>query len=166
MARQSRTYGDKNNKLNITSMMDAFTIVLVFLLKSFAAEGNLLTQADNLKLPYSVSQKQPTEVALLVVVDADQVLIDNVPVIETKLVRAQDSLLVAPMVEELKKKRAAEKKAALIRGDDGDGEEGGKVIVQLDKNTEYDIMYKVMATCGFAEYNNVAFAVVQRTPGD
>ncbi len=165
MARKGRSYGDKESNLNITSMMDAFTIVLVFLLKSFAAEGNLLTQADNLKLPYSVSQKQPQEVSLLVVVDAEQILIDNVPVIETKLVRAQDSLFVAPMVKELQKKRDEEKKRALIKGDEGD-EKGGSVIVQLDKMTDYDIMYKVMATCGYAEYNNVAFAVVQRTPGD
>ena len=73
--RKSRTYGEKEASLNITSMMDAFTIVLVFLLKSFAAEGNLLTQADNLKLPYSVSQKQPTEVSLIVIVDADQIIV-------------------------------------------------------------------------------------------
>ena len=55
--RQPRRYGSGSAKLNITSMMDVLTIVLVFLLKNFESEGNLLTQADNLKLPYSVSKK-------------------------------------------------------------------------------------------------------------
>ena len=50
--------------LQITSMMDMFTIILVFLLKSFSAEGSLLTNADNLVLPNSQSKKKPTEVNL------------------------------------------------------------------------------------------------------
>jgi biopolymer transport protein ExbD len=148
--------------LNITSMMDMMTIVLVFLLKSFDAEGNLLTQAENLRLPLSVSRKNVKEISLTVIVDNAQILVDGTVVANTEEVRNQDSLVVAPMLTVLKEKREAEKKHAMSKGTDDAGEESGKVIVQLDKNIPYDIMYKVMATCGFAEYGNVAFAVVQK----
>ena len=47
-------------ELNITSMMDMFTIVLVFLLKNFATEGNLMTSADNLILPKSANSPGET----------------------------------------------------------------------------------------------------------
>ena len=61
---------------------------------------------------------------------------------------------------QLEKKREEEKKAALAQGNDPDT--GGKVVVQLDKNMSFDVMYKVMATCGWAGYSNVSFAVVMK----
>ena len=33
---------------------------------------------------------------------------------------------------------------------------------QLDKNTPYDIVTKIMATCGYAGYTNIKFAVTKR----
>jgi biopolymer transport protein ExbD len=38
----------------------------------------------------------------------------------------------------------------------------GKIIVQLDKNIEFDVMFKVMNTCGKSGYNNMNFAVMER----
>ena len=57
-ARQARRRRNPEDvKLNITSMMDMFTIILVFLLKNFSTEGNL-TPADNLTLPKSTVEKE------------------------------------------------------------------------------------------------------------
>lgn len=164
MAKRVRKYGTGETTLNITSMMDMFTIVLVFLIKQMDAEGNLLTQADNLKLPMSTSRKTSQEVQLTVVVDAGHVLIDNQQIAVTDSIAAQDTLMVEAMIPVLEEHRENEKKAALAKGDSPDG--GGNVIVQLDKNMEYDVMYKVMATCGWAGYNNVAFAVIQKGGGE
>jgi biopolymer transport protein ExbD len=159
MAKKTRKFGDKDGTLNITSMLDMFTIILVFLIKQMDAEGQLITQAENLKLPGSTSQKTPAEVSLQVVVDRNYVLIDGQQVIETEKVAAHDSLLVGTMVSVLEEKREAEKKHALAQGEDAD--EAGQVIVQLDKNMNYDTMYKVMATCGWAGYNHISFAIIQ-----
>jgi biopolymer transport protein ExbD len=164
MARKARSYGKKDEGLQITSMMDMFTIVLVFLIKQMDTEGNLMTQADNLRLPFSTSKKISQEVALTVVVDVNHILVDGQQVSETEQVAEQDSLMVAPMLTVLEQKRGEEKAAAMARGEDPD--ESGSVIVQLDKNLEYDIMYKVMATCGYAGYNNIAFAIVQKISED
>jgi len=148
--------------LNITSMMDMFTIVLVFLLKNFEAEGNLLTQADNLKLPNSVSKKTVKEISLTVVVDNEQVLVDSKPIVATSEVLASETVLINPMKETFDKLREMELKAALLTGKDTDEEEGGKVIIQIDKNIPYDVMYKVMATAGASGYSNISFAVIQK----
>jgi biopolymer transport protein ExbD len=159
MARKSRKYGDGSGELNITSMLDMFTIILVFLIKQMDTEGQLMTQAENLKLPNSTSQKTPSEVNLTVVVDRGHVLVDNVQVEETDVVLKQDSLFVASMIPILEEKREAEKKAALANAEDA--EEAGQIIVQMDKNLEYDVMYKVMATCGWSGYEHISFAVIQ-----
>lgn len=164
MARKTRKFGNSEGGLSLTSMMDMMTIVLVFLIKQVDSEGQLITAAENLVLPLSTSMKSPKEVNLTVVVDANYVLVDNQKIIETSVVAAQDSLMVPAMNEILTEKREAEKLHALQKGESAD--EAGSIIVQLDKNMSYDVMYKVMATCGFSGYSNVAFAVTMKNGGE
>jgi len=156
MARQARKYGEPVG-FSLTSMMDIMTIILVFMIKQVDTEGQLITTAENLVLPNSTSTKVPKEVSLGLVVDQNWVLVDGQRVAETKNVREQDSLLVEALDVVLVEKREIEKAAMIARGESDEG--GGNIIVQLDKNTEYDIMYKVMATCGKSGFTNVAFAV-------
>jgi len=156
MARKARKYGEPVG-FSLTSMMDIMTIILVFMIKQVDTEGQLITTAENLVLPNSTSTKVPKEVSLGLVVDQSWVLVDGQRVVETKTVREQDSLLVEALDVVLIEKREIEKAAMIARGESDEG--GGNIIVQLDKNTDYDIMYKVMATCGKSGFTNVAFAV-------
>jgi biopolymer transport protein ExbD len=156
MARKARQYGEPVS-FSLTSMMDIMTIILVFMIKQVDSEGQLITAAENLVLPNSTSTKTPKEVSLGLVVDQEWVLVDGQKIVETSIVSGQDSLLVAALDEVLKEKREIETQAKVARGESDEG--GGNIIVQLDKNTYYDIMFKVMATCGFSGFTNVAFAV-------
>jgi biopolymer transport protein ExbD len=156
MARKPRSFGGVDS-IPLTTMMDVMTIMLVFLIKQVDTEGQLLTAAENLVLPNSTSTKVPKEVSLGLVVDHNYVLVDGKQIVETTVVAEQDSLLVAALDEILKEKREAEKAAMVARGESDEG--GGNIIVQLDKNTHYDIMFKVLATCGASGFTNVAFAV-------
>jgi biopolymer transport protein ExbD len=156
MGRKPRSFGGVDS-IPLTTMMDVMTIMLVFLIKQVDTEGQLLTAAENLVLPNSTSTKVPKEVSLGLVVDQSWVLVDGQQIVATSVVADQDSLLVAALDAVLKEKRQMEKDAVIARGESDEG--GGNIIVQLDKNTHYDIMYKVMATCGFSGFTNVAFAV-------
>ena len=145
--------------LIITSLIDVFVIVLVFLMRTISAEGNLMTSADNLVLPMSQRSKSPTEVSLTIIGDEKNITVDDKVLAKTSEVRAQDSLLVKPVLTVLTQKREEERKAELL----GIIKEAtGKVVVQFDKNTPYDIITKVMATCGYAGYNNIKFAVTKK----
>ena len=159
MARKSRKYGEPSD-LSLTSMMDVMTIILVFLIKQVDTEGQLITASENLVLPNSTSTKVPKEVSLGLIVDQNWVLVDGQRIVETSVVSEQDSLLVEALDVVLQEKREAEKAALLAKGESDDG--GGNIIVQLDKNTYYDIMFKVMATCGRSGFTNVAFAVTMK----
>jgi biopolymer transport protein ExbD len=161
MARKGRRYGEPQ-EISMTSLMDVMTIILVFLLKQIDAEGQLVTAAENLVLPASTSKKVPTEVSMGVVVDQNWVLVDGQQIALTKSVSDQDSLLVEALDVVLQEKRATEKEAMLQRGEADEG--GGKVIIQLDKNTHFGIMYKVMATCGLSGFSNISFAVNMKNP--
>lgn len=143
----------------ITSLIDVFVIVLVFLMRTVSSEGNLMTSADNLVLPMSQRSKSPTEVSLTIIGDQKHITVDDKVLANTDDVRKQDSLIVAPILSVLQTKREEERKAELL----GIIKEAtGKVVVQFDKNTPYDIVTKVMATCGYAGYNNIKFAVTKK----
>lgn len=163
MARKMRKYGE-DVPFSLTSMMDMMTIILVFMIKNIDAEGQLVTQAENLILPVSTSRVQPKEVSLTVIVDNNYVLVDNGKVITTEEVLKQEDLLIASVDSVLKERRQTEQEHALKMGLPAD--EPGNIIVQIDKNIPYDAMYKVMATCGFAGYTNIAFAVNMKNGGE
>jgi len=153
----------ENASLNITSMMDMFTIILVFLLKSFSAEGSLLTNADNLVLPNSASKKKPSEVSLQLAVTQDMILLDNQAVVPTEDARnippeAPDPI-ITKLAERLEVCLEAEKLMVLQGALNA---VQGKIIVQVDKNIDFDVLFKIMNTCGKAGYNSMNFAVMER----
>ena len=145
--------------LIITSLIDIFVIVLVFLLRTVSSEGNLLNTADNLILPMSAHAKSPSEVSMVITGTENAIAVDGNVVAETPKVRKQDSLLIASMVQLLTKKHDEEKKAEMLGVIK---EASGKIVVQFDKNMPYDVVTKVMATCGYVGYNNIKFAVLRK----
>lgn len=150
--------------LNITSMMDMFTIILLFLLKSYSADGSILTNADDLILPNSVSKGRPGEVSVQLAVTPEMILVDNEPIVSTKEVfkksrqefnedteTAIDSVLQMHMKAEVE----------LVKNGDLPAVKG-MIIVQMDKNISFDVLYKVMNLCGRNGFVNMNFAVMQR----
>ena len=136
--RKTRKYSE-DVPFSLTSMMDMMTIILVFMIKNIDAEGQLVTQAENLVLPNSTSKVQPKEVSLTVVVDNGFVVVDNEKIVPTADVLAQDSLLVEKVNAVLEERRQIEKDHALANNLPAD--EAGRIIVQIDKNIPYDAMY-------------------------
>lgn len=149
--------------LNITSMMDMFTIILVFLLKSFSADGSILTNADNLVLPNSSSKKKPQEVNLQLSATNDMILVDNQPVVPTDDVRKipfdDPDPTIGKLEEKLKSCYAAEEEMVRLGALNS---VQGKIIIQVDKNMDFDVLFKLMNTCGKVGYNNMNFAVMER----
>ncbi len=153
----------RREDLILTSMMDMFTIILVFLLKMYSAEGSVLTNADNLVLPNSISKKKPKEVNLQLAVTNDMILVDNQPVAPTEDARRIPMDEPDPVVAKLEEKLAgcfAQEEEMVKMG--ALNQVVGKVIVQMDKNIEFDVLFKLMNTCGKVGYNKMNFAVMER----
>lgn len=51
--------GKQEGTLNMNSMMDILTIMLLFLLMSFSTEGSLATKSDGLKPPKILANNKP-----------------------------------------------------------------------------------------------------------
>ncbi|MCA9732254.1 MAG: biopolymer transporter ExbD [Deferribacteres bacterium] len=140
--------------LRLTSMIDMFTILLVFLLKNFSAD-QIMTIREDLILPNSTAQKQPAQTPVIVVTD-DLILLEDKPVARTDLVANSTSNDIPNLrAGLLEKKQIAD---ALGRQNAAFSFKG-QVTIQGDKEIPFRILKKIMVTCGVVGYSDILLAV-------
>lgn len=150
--------------LNLTSMMDMFTIILVFLLKTFSTEGQLIQPSDHLELPKSTVEKAP-EVALDVMVTRHEILVNDKPVLVIEnddpnvLVGEEYNRVITPLYNRLLIFAKEAKKMEEAYGT----EFTGKVTIQGDHKLPFKLLVKIMYTCGQAEFGNMRLVVYRKT---
>jgi len=131
-------------------MIDMFTLMVVFLLKNYSAQGQLVTPATNLLLPTSSVEKNAAE-ALNVKVSESNIMVENTIVIDDKAYQAaleQKDFLIEPLYNVLKKySDEARKSAEMFKT-----EYTGKISIQGDVGIPYNLLTRVMYTCGQAGY--------------
>ena len=148
---------NQSAKLNLTSMMDMFTIILVFLLKTYATEGQLLQPSESLTLPKSTIQTSP-ETALDIVVSKDVLMLNNKKLLDFENVKKQRDYIIPSLQKELlvhaREAKSMEEQYGLPFS--------GKVTIQGDQSIQYKDLVKVMATCGASEYPNMRLVVYRK----
>jgi biopolymer transport protein ExbD len=144
-------------RLNLTSMMDMFTIILVFLLKNFSTEGMLIQPSEYLTLPTSTVEKSP-EVALDLVISKEWVMVNHEPVEKVSDIIASEKLVIKNLQEKLLVYAREAKRMEELYGT----KFSGKVTIQGDREIPYKLLVKVMATCGKADYPNMRLVVYNK----
>ncbi len=127
-------------KPQMTSLIDILTLLLVFLIQSFNAEGTLITPSSDLELPLSASKKQPTP-SLTIEITRDAVIAEGKQLAVNAAFAASRDLLVPPVEAWLARQKSGESK---------------KIIIQCDRETEFNIVKRIMYTCskaGFADFS-------------
>lgn len=152
--RKKHETGPPKVSLNLTSMMDMFTIILVFLIKTYSTEGQLIHPSNTLTLPSS-SVENPPEVALDVVISQKSIMVNERFVESMDNVFEHEQLYIPKLGEALlsyatEAKRIEEQYGIRF---------SGKVTIQGDKNLPFSALVKVMATCGQSEYPNMRLVV-------
>ena len=164
-----------SEELNITSMMDMMTIILVFLLKSFSATEITVNPSDNLKLPNSNADKDPG-VAINVVVAKNEILVDNKRVVGIEpytdpdvpgqtMYKISDSDRKGNDVQALYSAfetaaKNAEGVANLAKKRDDVGFKG-KILFQIDKDVPFSLVRDVMYNAGQAKFAEFEFVVIK-----
>lgn len=144
--------------LRMTSMMDILTVLLLFLLKSFVVEGEVITPVAGVELPESSSEVTP-ESAVVIAIFEDNIMIDSELVASVSAEIAEGDLVIEALADRLEATRARSEKIAAARGEDP-AQFAGRVAIQGDRNIEFAILQRVMYTCNVGGYENVSLAVV------
>lgn len=158
--KRRRNRGGGTVKLNITSMVDMFTLMVVFLLKNYSAQGQLVTPAENLLLPTSSVEKTANE-ALSVKVSRNTIIVENTMVIDPP---AFEKLMVQKefLIDSLFKDLSERAKTARQQSEMYKTEFSGKISIQGDVEIPYNILTRVMYTCGQAGYPVMNLVVYRR----
>jgi biopolymer transport protein ExbD len=144
--------------LKLTSMMDILTTLLLFLLKSFVAEGEALTPVAGVTLPESTSQNAPVAALTVAIVD-DSILLGGEQVATVRSAVQADGLLIPALASRLTTTRDQVEELARLRGESEPFL--GKVTIQGDRSIHFNVLQKVMFTCNQTGYDHIALAVLK-----
>lgn len=145
-------------KLNLTAMVDVFVVLLIFLLKSYSAEGNIITTNKGLELPVSTSSLQP-ELTLTLTVTKDAIHVEEKKVVEVQVIQDTSELLIPALARELDYQV---ERARFIAGINPTVKFEGKVTILGDRSLPFQVLEKVMYTCSSSGFNEIALAVFQK----
>jgi len=157
MARMSRRKSAVP-KLNLTSLMDVFTVLVFFLIFNSSATVETLQQPKQITLPESVVEEKPRD-TVVIFVGKDQVLVQGVPVARVADIQATENGEIEPVSV-----RLAELSDSVIGLSTQAIAESQEVTVLADKSVPFSVLKKVMATCTAQGYTRVSLAVVQKSP--
>lgn len=149
-------------RLNLTAMVDVFTVLLVFLLKSYAAEGSLTAAAPNLELPSSTSSLAP-QATVTITVSEDALFVEDERIGSLKSLASAEGLYLPSLGHALKTRAD---KARLIAGRNQSVSFQGRVTIMGDKNTPFATLERIMYTASVSEFGEIALAVYQRKRAD
>ena len=143
--------------LRLTSMIDMFTILLVFLLKSFSVEGEIMSVARDLHLPESTAQTPPKAAPILVVTN-EWIILDGTPVEKVATVLNQQGSIINPLKTQLQQIRAFTEDLARLNAN---MRFKGNIAIQGDKDIPFGLLKKIMFTCGQVGFNDMLLVVNQ-----
>lgn len=154
---KKHTTGERpKTNLNLTSMMDMFTIILVFLLKSYSATGKLITIPEGYTLPESIAEKIPV-LAVNISVDNEYLIVDDALRIRVADVRKDfGPPYIFDSLQKVLKEKAEQQ--MIIKRKLGRAFEG-EVNIIGDKHIDFDLLMKVMATCGQSYFGKIKLLV-------
>ena len=142
--------------LNMNSMMDMMTIILLFLLKSYSTEGALASQSESLNLPTSERLKKPKK-EVNVSVARDVILVNEIPLMRTADIR-KDEVMIPQLQVKLSEYADKEKQLEIEAGKEFTHE----VIIQGDKTIPFEILFKVMYTCSKSELYKMRLLTISK----
>jgi biopolymer transport protein ExbD len=135
----------------LTSLIDVMTFLLVFLIKSFSVEGNIITPSSNLELPLSTSMQRPSVIPSIEI-STQAVMSEGIVIAPLGDIARSEGLLIAPLHRWmiLQRSKAADAAAA------------HQVMIQSDREIPFSIVKKVLYTCSKAGFSDYSILVIQK----
>ena len=144
--------------LTLTSMMDILTVLLIFILKSYVAGGDVAVPPPGVQLPNSTAE-QAMGSSLVVSIDRQDILVGSERVTTVAAATAATSPLIAPLAARLREARLQMDALASRTGE----KHARVVTIQGDRDIEFRVLQKVMYTVHQSGFPEVALAVLKKS---
>jgi biopolymer transport protein ExbD len=157
-----RGFQEEKAILGMTSLMDAITIIVTYLLKNYGSDPVVIAPTQGQKVPVSLADTPiqdgiPVYVSQKAITFAEKriVQMDETGAIDPSALQGH---LIGPLYDLLAEESDKAKQMA-----EGKGEEWeGRIILIGDQNLKFSVLVDVMYTAGRAEFREYAFCVVNR----
>ena len=146
----------KITKMNLTSLMDVFTILVFFLLVN-SSDVETLPNTKELQLPESIAEEKAKETVVILIGEQD-LIVQGVPVAKISDVMNLKGNDIPELRQALKSQNDR-----VLRRAAADDVAGRAVTIMGDKEIPYRLLKKVMATCTESDYGQISLAVLQRS---
>jgi biopolymer transport protein ExbD len=149
-----------NADIPLIPFIDFLIVLVVFLLISFSASGELLAQKPNLKMP-KAENVVDIEVSPVIAIDPIVVTLDGRRMADTASLAADPKVeRMEQMIQDLE---TLKRNWSILHPQEPFP---GQVIVQADVSIDFRVVKKVMFSAAQAGYANVAFAVNRQTKAE
>ena len=145
----------KITKMNLTSLMDVFTILVFFLLVN-SGSIEVMEAPKNVKLPESRVEAKPRE-TVVISVSAEEVLVQGQPVALVADILAGGSRAAGPIIS-----RLADLKRNVVGTSTLTAATSQEVTILADKSVPFIVVKRIMSICTGEGYENVSLAVIQK----
>jgi biopolymer transport protein ExbD len=141
--------------MNLTSLMDVFTILVFFLLVN-SASTEVLETPKRITLPDSVVEEKPRE-TVVIFVSAEEVTVQGEAVVRVADILATKSQDIEPIAA-----RLATLSKNIIGPRTHEVAESQEVTILADRSVPFVVVKKVMSTCTGQGYGRISLAVLQK----
>lgn len=142
--------------LNVTPMVDMLTMLVIFLLLTFSASGEILTISKDITLPKAFNAVE-LERAPIIAISKAKIAFEGQFVMDAGLItnEAFADFVLPPLKERLERNRDQWKLAHPDKTFDAN------IIIQSDNSVNFVVLKMIMMTCAQAEYTSMNFAVMR-----
>jgi len=158
-----RAKPEEKGELGMTSLMDIVSIIVVYLLKSYASDPVVINPTAGQKIPLS-NADAPIQDGIPIFVTQRGVTFDNKKLvnmtpegdIDPTMVNAH---LIGPLYDVLAEEVDKAKQLAENTGK----EWAGRAIIVGDQELKFSVLVDVMYTAGRAEFTDYSFCVIRKS---
>jgi len=145
-----------DHQIPLIPFIDFLIVLVIFLLMSFSASGELVAQQPTITMP-DAKNTAKIEISPVIAVDERVITLDGTRVADTQT-QGQSAQVdrIEPLIQGLETEK---RKWETIHPSEPFA---GQVIVQADRNIDFRVVKKVMFSAAAAGYGNMSFAVNQR----
>jgi biopolymer transport protein ExbD len=144
-------------KMNLTSLMDVFTILVFFLLVN-SGSVEVLDAPKDVELPESKVEAKPRE-TVVIFVSPEEVLVQGEPA-----ARVDEIMAATEGATDTITARLAELKENVVGPSTLAVAGSLEVTILADKSVPFIVIKRLMSTCTGEGYENVSLAVIQKAP--
>ena len=142
----------KVSAINLTSLMDVFTILVFFLVMN---SGTEVLEASDVELPQSVIETKPVE-TVVINVGKDEVLVQGEPVARIADILASGGGDIVPIMT-----RLAELQERVIGVRTQAVAQSTAITILADKSIPFAVVKQIMSSCTAQGYTRISLAVIQ-----